>query len=219
MFPVALDRQQRKFIVALSDTNNIVAIDQLRAHPQGRLRDRAAPRRRVGDRARDRALLRPRVLDRRHPARDRDRRGRLHHHHRRRRVLAAGGAPDLGAARRRGGARRLGHPLRAGAELPAHPLPDRRRAAPDPLAAQDLLAGDGGAPEGDGEDEHRRDARAAGRANFRHHVRPRGGFQGREHADDARREPGAAHPRSPEGHRAAGQARDSKSPSSNCSSA
>jgi general secretion pathway protein E/type IV pilus assembly protein PilB len=35
VFPVALDRQQRKFIVALSDTNNIVAIDQLRAHLKG----------------------------------------------------------------------------------------------------------------------------------------------------------------------------------------
>ena len=35
MFPVALDRQQRKFIVALADTNNIVAIDQLRAHLKG----------------------------------------------------------------------------------------------------------------------------------------------------------------------------------------
>ena len=35
MFPVAIDRQQRKFIVALSDTNNLVAIDQLRAHLKG----------------------------------------------------------------------------------------------------------------------------------------------------------------------------------------
>src|SRR5947199_181631 len=35
VFPVALDRQQKKFIVALSDTNNIVAIDQLRAHLKG----------------------------------------------------------------------------------------------------------------------------------------------------------------------------------------
>jgi general secretion pathway protein E/type IV pilus assembly protein PilB len=32
MFPVAVDRQANRFIVALSDTNNIVAIDQLRAH-------------------------------------------------------------------------------------------------------------------------------------------------------------------------------------------
>jgi general secretion pathway protein E/type IV pilus assembly protein PilB len=32
MFPVALDRQAKKFIVALADTNNIVAVDQLRAH-------------------------------------------------------------------------------------------------------------------------------------------------------------------------------------------
>jgi general secretion pathway protein E/type IV pilus assembly protein PilB len=35
MFPVALDRQQKKFIVALADTNNIVAVDQLRAHLKG----------------------------------------------------------------------------------------------------------------------------------------------------------------------------------------
>src|SRR5579859_6511609 len=35
IFPVAIDRQQKKFIVALADTNNIVAIDQLRAHLKG----------------------------------------------------------------------------------------------------------------------------------------------------------------------------------------
>ena len=35
VFPVALDRQAKKFIVALADTNNIVAIDQLRAHLKG----------------------------------------------------------------------------------------------------------------------------------------------------------------------------------------
>jgi general secretion pathway protein E/type IV pilus assembly protein PilB len=32
MFPVALDRHAKRFMVALADTNNIVAIDQLRAH-------------------------------------------------------------------------------------------------------------------------------------------------------------------------------------------
>jgi len=32
MFPIALDRQGKKFMVALADTNNIVAVDQLRAH-------------------------------------------------------------------------------------------------------------------------------------------------------------------------------------------
>jgi general secretion pathway protein E/type IV pilus assembly protein PilB len=37
MFPVALDRQSKKFIVALADTHNIVAIDQLRAHLKGEL--------------------------------------------------------------------------------------------------------------------------------------------------------------------------------------
>jgi len=35
MFPIALDRQGKKFIVALADTNNIVAVDQLRAHLKG----------------------------------------------------------------------------------------------------------------------------------------------------------------------------------------
>jgi type II secretory ATPase GspE/PulE/Tfp pilus assembly ATPase PilB-like protein len=35
MFPVALDRQAKRFIVALADTNNIVAVDQLRAHLKG----------------------------------------------------------------------------------------------------------------------------------------------------------------------------------------
>jgi type II secretory ATPase GspE/PulE/Tfp pilus assembly ATPase PilB-like protein len=35
MFPVALDRQSRKFIVALADTNDLAALDQLRAHLKG----------------------------------------------------------------------------------------------------------------------------------------------------------------------------------------
>jgi type II secretory ATPase GspE/PulE/Tfp pilus assembly ATPase PilB-like protein len=35
IFPVALDRQQKKFFVALADANNIVAVDQLRAHLKG----------------------------------------------------------------------------------------------------------------------------------------------------------------------------------------
>jgi len=35
IFPVALDRQMKKLIVALADTNNIVAVDQLRAYLKG----------------------------------------------------------------------------------------------------------------------------------------------------------------------------------------
>jgi len=35
IFPIALDRQANKFIVALADTNNIVAVDQLRTHLKG----------------------------------------------------------------------------------------------------------------------------------------------------------------------------------------
>ena len=156
-----------KLIVALADTNNIVAVDQLRAHLQG---DLEIELRLAGDSEIERAIehyyghefsidgilheIETGEVDyqRRSPSGDE--------------YSPAGGAPDLGAARRRGRAQRLRHPLRAGAELPAHPLPHRRRAAPDPLAAQDLLAGDGGAPQGDGEDEHRRDARAAGRAHL-----------------------------------------------------
>ena len=53
----------------------------------------------------------------------------------------------------------------------AHPLSHRRRAAPDPQPAQDLLAGHGGAPEGDEQHEHRRDARAAGRPHLPAPVR------------------------------------------------
>jgi len=37
MFPVALDRAAKRLIVALSDTNNIAAIDQLRVHLKGDL--------------------------------------------------------------------------------------------------------------------------------------------------------------------------------------
>jgi type II secretory ATPase GspE/PulE/Tfp pilus assembly ATPase PilB-like protein len=35
IFPVALDRDTRKLIIALADTNNIVALDQVRAHLRG----------------------------------------------------------------------------------------------------------------------------------------------------------------------------------------
>ncbi|HEY6863413.1 MAG TPA: ATPase, T2SS/T4P/T4SS family [Burkholderiales bacterium] len=35
IFPVALDRETRKLIIALADTNNIVALDQVRAHLRG----------------------------------------------------------------------------------------------------------------------------------------------------------------------------------------
>jgi type IV pilus assembly protein PilB len=35
IFPIALDRQSNRFIVALADTNNIVAVDQLRTHLKG----------------------------------------------------------------------------------------------------------------------------------------------------------------------------------------
>src|SRR6195256_4589587 len=35
IFPVALDRQAKKLIVAIADTNNIVAVDQLRAYLKG----------------------------------------------------------------------------------------------------------------------------------------------------------------------------------------
>ena len=37
IFPVAIDRAQKRLIVALADTNNIVAIDQMRVHLKGEL--------------------------------------------------------------------------------------------------------------------------------------------------------------------------------------
>jgi type II secretory ATPase GspE/PulE/Tfp pilus assembly ATPase PilB-like protein len=37
LFPLALDRERRRLIIAVSDTNNIVAIDQLRAQLRGEL--------------------------------------------------------------------------------------------------------------------------------------------------------------------------------------
>jgi len=53
MFPVALDRQAKKFIVALADTNNIVAVDQLRAHLKG---DQEIELRLAGDAEIERAI-------------------------------------------------------------------------------------------------------------------------------------------------------------------
>jgi type II secretory ATPase GspE/PulE/Tfp pilus assembly ATPase PilB-like protein len=53
MFPVALDRQAKKFIVALADTNNIVAVDQLRAHLKG---DNEVELRLAGDSEIERAI-------------------------------------------------------------------------------------------------------------------------------------------------------------------
>ena len=126
--------QQKKFIVALADTNNIVALDQMRAHLQAASSRSSCAwpaTRRSSARSSNTTATSSRSTascTRSRPARSTTRACSR----RRRRILAAGGAPDLGAARRRGGARRLGHPLRARAELPAHPLPHRRRAAPDP---------------------------------------------------------------------------------------
>ncbi len=99
IFPVALDREARKLIVALADTNNIVALDQVRAQLRGEF---ALETRLAGEgrnRPCDRPVLRPRFLNRRHPARDRDRRDRLPEPAGdRRRLLSAGGTPDFGAA-------------------------------------------------------------------------------------------------------------------------
>ena len=78
-----------KFIVALSDTNNIVAIDQLRAHLKG---EYEIELRLAGESEIERAIEHyyghefsiDGILQR-----DRDRRGRLRHRRRRRRVLAS----------------------------------------------------------------------------------------------------------------------------------
>ena len=80
---------ERKFIVALADTNNIVAIDQLRAHLKGELEIEL---RLAGDSEIERAIEHyyghefsiDGILQR-----DRDRRGRLRHRRRGRRILAS----------------------------------------------------------------------------------------------------------------------------------
>ncbi len=93
-------------------------------------------------------------------------------------------------------------------QFPAHPLPHRRRAAPGPQPAQELLAGDGGAPEGDEQHEHRRDPRAAGRPHLAAPVGPADRFpRGFACPPRTARTSGAAHPRPAEGHRAARSAR------------
>jgi type II secretory ATPase GspE/PulE/Tfp pilus assembly ATPase PilB-like protein len=53
IFPVAIDRAQKRLIVALADTNNIVAIDQMRAHLKGELE---VEMRLAGDSEIDRAI-------------------------------------------------------------------------------------------------------------------------------------------------------------------
>ena len=166
IFPIALDRDRGTLIVALSDTNNLVAMDQLRARLRGELELES---RLAGDteisRAIDQYYGHELSID-----------GILHEIETGEvdyqslagageRVQPAGGAADRGAASPTRSEKRLRHPLRAGTEFPAHPLPHRRRAAPNPLAAQNLLAGDGGAHQGAGENEHRGDARAPGRTH------------------------------------------------------
>jgi hypothetical protein len=60
--------------------------------------------------------------------------------------------------------------------------------------------------------EHRRNPRAAGRPHLAQHQRPPGRFPRRGAADHPRREHRAAHPRPPEGHRAARRARPDDAP-------
>ena len=134
IFPVALDRQQKKFIVALADTNNIVAVDQLRAHLKG---DFEIELRLAGDSEIERAIEHYyghefsidgilREIETGEVDYTTITEGDEYSQPVVRLISAL-----LADAVERGGLR---HPLRAGAELPAHPLPHRRRAAPDPLA-------------------------------------------------------------------------------------
>src|SRR5437016_10705006 len=53
VFPVALDREARKLIIAIADTNNIVALDQVRAQLRGEV---ALETRLAGERATGRAI-------------------------------------------------------------------------------------------------------------------------------------------------------------------
>ena len=175
VLPIAYDPADQVLTVATTEIFNVVAMDQLRAMLGPADRDQDAARERGAARGLHRPLLRLRAFGRRHPQGNRDRRDRLREPAgggRRRRVHAADGAAGQRAAGGRGQARRIRHPFRAGVRVPAHPLPHRRRAGDGAKPAQDLPAGDHGAGEGGEHHEHRRDARAAGRAAFAHAERP-----------------------------------------------
>ena len=204
LLPLDYDEASQRLTLAASDTHNIVALDKVRSLlPEHVEIDTLLAGESEIDRAIDQYYGYELSID-----------GILHEIETgeidyaepagvRRRVQPAGGAPDRRAAHRRGEARRLRHPLRAGSRLPAHPLPHRRRAAADPRAAQDVLAGDGGAHQGDdGMNIAETRAPQDGRISLTL-SRPPGRFPRRRAADHPRREHRAAHPRPPEGHRAA----------------
>ena len=166
MFPVAVDRQQKKFIVALADTNNIVAVDQLRAHLNGEFEIEL---RLAGESEIERAIEH-------YYGHEFSIDGILHEIETGEidyATLAEGDEYSQPVVRLIS-ALLADAVERAASDIHFEPEQNflRIRYRIDGVLrqirtpAQDLLAGDGGAHQGDGEDEHRRDARAAGRPHL-----------------------------------------------------
>ena len=133
VLPLTWDAAARRLTVATPDPFNVIALDQVRGLFEPGVGGPGRARGRGGDRQGDRSALRARAVGRRHPEGDRDRRDRsAQPRGGERRIQPAGGAAGQRLALRRGQAGRVRRPLRAGARVPAHPLPHRRRAAPDP---------------------------------------------------------------------------------------
>ena len=170
LLPIAYDAEQNA-----ADRRDHRTVQRGRAGPVARHARAATSRSRpllAGEAQLDelhRAVLRPRALGRRHPAA--------------RSRPARSTTSSLAAERRRVHASRWCgwstrcSPTRSSAAPPTSTSSRSTRflriryridgvLRPDPQPAQELLAGDRGAPQGDERHEHRRDARAAGRAHL-----------------------------------------------------
>jgi hypothetical protein len=148
LLPLDYDAANHVLTVAIADINDIVALDRIRVSLARTSRStRCSPARRKSIVPSTSAT----VMNCRSTAsctKSKPARSTSAACNRPRRVQPAGRPPDRLDPDRCRQARFFRHPLRAGSELPAHPLPHRRHAAADSLAAQDLLAGDGGAHQG-----------------------------------------------------------------------
>ncbi len=171
--PIAFDEATRTLTVALSDTFNIVAIDQIRASLGGDIH--LAPVL-AGEADIARAIepvLRPRAVHRRHPARDRNRRDRLPEPPgRERRIQPAGGAPGRRPAHRRGAS--AAPPTCTSSRKPASCASATASTAccARSAACTRTTGRRSRCAQGDFRHEHRRNTRPAGRPHFPHPHRP-----------------------------------------------
>jgi hypothetical protein len=132
LLPLDYDRQNQRLTLAISDINDIVGLDRVRAQlPEGTEIETLLAGESEIDHAIDQYYGHELSID-----------GILHEietgeidwqslSDHRRRIQPAGCPPDRFDPDRRRQARGLGHPLRAGSQFPAHPLSHRRHAAPD----------------------------------------------------------------------------------------